>query len=60
MKHNSFSEQRLAWPQIFWVTETVPIQEAEKVGVAVRGNLRKDRDEVLAHVCAKTEELFGE
>lgn len=47
-------------PQTFWVTETLVLQELDKSGVLIRGNLRDSREKVLAHVCAKVSELFGE
>ncbi|GLC65092.1 hypothetical protein PLESTF_000245700 [Pleodorina starrii] len=47
-------------PQTFWVTETLPLQDLDKSGVLIRGNLRDTREKVYAHVCAKVSELFGE
>ncbi|GIM06679.1 hypothetical protein Vretimale_10954, partial [Volvox reticuliferus] len=47
-------------PQTFWVTETLPLQDLDKSGVLIRGNLRDSREKVFAHVCAKVAELFGE
>ena len=35
-------------PLTFWITETKPIQEAERTGLLIRGNLREDRDKVCA------------
>ncbi|KXZ53546.1 hypothetical protein GPECTOR_7g996 [Gonium pectorale] len=46
-------------PQTFWVTETQTLQELDKTGVLIRGNLRDQREKVFAHVCAKVDELFG-
>lgn len=46
-------------PQTFWVTETVQLQELDRQGVLIRGNLRDERTKVFAHVCAKVDELFG-
>ncbi|EFJ47832.1 hypothetical protein VOLCADRAFT_61017 [Volvox carteri f. nagariensis] len=47
-------------PQTFWVTETLPLQDLDKSGILIRGNLRDSREKVFAHVCAKVSELFGE
>ncbi|KAG2497626.1 hypothetical protein HYH03_004366 [Edaphochlamys debaryana] len=46
-------------PQTFWVTETIPLQEVDKQGILIRGNLRESREKVFANVCAKVDELFG-
>mmetsp|Transcript_30997 Transcript_30997/g.68746 ORF Transcript_30997/g.68746 Transcript_30997/m.68746 type:complete len:647 (+) Transcript_30997:142-2082(+) len=47
-------------PMTFWVTETKPIQEAERTGLLIRGNLRDDRDKIFKLVCEKVKELFGD
>lgn len=46
-------------PLTFWVTETRPIQEAERTGLLIRGNLRTDKDKVFETVKEKVQELFG-
>ncbi|GFR40568.1 hypothetical protein Agub_g1037 [Astrephomene gubernaculifera] len=46
-------------PQTFWVTETQTLQDLDKTGILIRGNLRDSREKVFAHVCAKVSELFG-
>lgn len=46
-------------PLTFWVTETRPIQEAERTGYLIRGNLRDDQEKVFKQLCQKVEELFG-
>lgn len=46
-------------PLTFWVTETRPIQEAERTGLLIRGNLRAEREEVFAMVVQKVQELFN-
>ncbi|KAG2436710.1 hypothetical protein HXX76_006235 [Chlamydomonas incerta] len=46
-------------PQTFWVTETIPLQEFDKQGLLIRGNLRDQREKVFKHVCDKVAELFG-
>jgi hypothetical protein len=34
-------------PQQFWVTEMRLIEEQDKMGILVRGNLREDRDKMF-------------
>lgn len=46
-------------PLTYWVTETRPIQEAERTGLLIRGNLRDDRDKVFDLLRKKVAELFG-
>ncbi len=47
-------------PLTFWVTEIKNIEEQDRVGVLVRGNLRTDRQKVFDNLCQKVTELFGE
>lgn len=46
-------------PQTFWVTEVLTLQEMDKTGVLIRGNLRDERVKVFDTVRAKVAELFG-
>lgn len=44
-------------PMRFWVTETLPFQDADRSGVLIRGNLRDDREKVrtpCADLCSLT------
>ncbi len=41
------------------VTETIPLQEFDKQGLLIRGNLRDQREVVFKRVCDKVAELFG-
>jgi len=45
-------------PLTYWVTETRPIQDAERTGLLIRGNLRSDREQVFTLVVQKVKELF--
>jgi len=47
-------------PQTFWITETMPIADAERTGLLIRGNLRDERSKVFAHIREKVLELFGD
>lgn len=37
-------------PQTFWVTEMRLVEEKDKMGILVRGNLREDRDKLFKWV----------
>jgi hypothetical protein len=37
-------------PQTFWVTEMRLVEEKDKMGILVRGNLRDDRDKLFKWV----------
>ncbi|MEW5304839.1 MAG: hypothetical protein WDW36_007422 [Sanguina aurantia] len=47
-------------PMRFWVTETLPFQDADRSGVLIRGNLRDDREKVFKIVCERVKEMFGD
>lgn len=46
-------------PLTYWVVETRPIQEADRTGTLIRGNLRDDREKVFQIVKDKLRVLFN-
>lgn len=47
-------------PQTFFITETQPINQADRTGLLIRGNLRDERSKIFALITQKVAELFND